>query len=52
MKHPLTIKGGYKSVIGRDGKTRIEKLPDYGLSVSARIAKKKKAATPKLKRTR
>ena len=45
-----SIGGGYKPVVGPDGKVRLAKREGFGLSVSQRIVKRKKAKQPKVKR--
>jgi hypothetical protein len=50
---PIPLKGGYRQITDKKtGKARIEPIPGFGLSSSAKIAKRKNADKPKLKRTR
>ena len=53
MKNSGTkVESSFRIVKGRDGKLYVEKIPGWGLSSSAKIAKRKADKKPKLKRTR
>ena len=37
----VKLKGGYRAVIDKNGNSRIEKIPGYGLDASAKIRQRK-----------
>jgi len=46
----IPIKGGFRARDTKDGRVVLEKIKGYGLSASAKIAKRKEAQKPRLKR--